>query len=167
MTVDFAQDQPKEKDVLEDFPSIELAYPLAVAAYDTAIKRFDSVDSRLQTITAYVAAVSVAVPSIANVQGAVFTSIWFYLSAALFLVASVLGVYARLYGSLSVLSPEALFCHWTNKPQKEFQKDLIYFSAADFERNKIIVLNKWRMAVAISVVFLLQVACLAAWVLRF
>lgn len=166
MTTDATEDKPAAADALAAYPSIELAYPLAVAAYDTAIKRFDSVDARLQTITAYVAAVSVVVPSVANTHGVAFTSIWFYLSVALFVVASVLGIYARLYGNLSVLSPGSLFASWTNKPQLEFKKDLIYFSAADFERNKIVVLNKWRMAVAISVAFLLQVACLAAWVLH-
>lgn len=166
MTTNVTETHDGEVDKLAaTFPSIDLVYPLAVSAYDTAIKRFDSVDARLQTITAYVAAVSVVVPSIANTRSIAFTSIWFYLAVALFVVASVLGIYARLYGNLSVLSPKSLFNHWTNKSQIEFKKDLIYFSANDFERNKIIVLNKWRMAVAISVIFLLQVACLFAWVI--
>ncbi|MCK7579883.1 MAG: hypothetical protein MZV65_32100 [Chromatiales bacterium] len=66
---------------------------------------------------------------------------------------------------MRVLTPEALFNHWLHKPVVEFKKDLIYFAARDFTHNTAVIQRKWWLVVAISVVFLAQVACLIAGVL--
>ncbi|MCK7579882.1 MAG: hypothetical protein MZV65_32095 [Chromatiales bacterium] len=54
------------------------------ASYETAAKRLDSIDNRLQTLLAFVAAVSVAVPSIAHARGCRFSPLWFYGAVTLF-----------------------------------------------------------------------------------
>lgn len=146
------------------YPAIEFAYPIAVNSYDVALKRLDAIDNRLQTITAFIAASSAIVPSIAAGRGVHFRSPWFYLAVISFSLAIGIGVYARIKGRIRVLVPRQAFNYWLHKPEWEFKKDFIAFAAADFEENNTLIFFKWKCAVVLSVLFLLQVASLVAWV---
>jgi hypothetical protein len=49
----------------EKYPSVDLAYTLALASYDLIQKRLDIIDTRLQTLIALIATVSLPIPAIA------------------------------------------------------------------------------------------------------
>jgi len=145
------------------YPSVKLAYPIAVASYDVALKRLDAMDGRLQTIITFIVASSAVVPSVA--AGRVhFRSGWFYAALGCFVLAIVVGTIARLKGRIKVLVPRRAFNHWLHKPEWEFQNDFIAFAADDFEENNTLVLFKWKCTIALSVLFLCQAACLVVWV---
>ena len=149
----------------QQYPRVDLAYPMAVSSYDTAMKRSDTIDGKLQTILAFVAVVTVAVPSIANARGVSFASYWFYFGLLFFISIVVIGIYARLTGAVRVISPDLLFEDWLHKTAWEFKKDFIAFAGNDFNHNLKLINYKWKLATLITVLFFFQVACLAAWVL--
>lgn len=149
----------------DDYPSVDLAYSIAVASFEVAAKRFDSIDGKLQTLMAFVATVSVAIPSLAAGRGITFSSRWLYIAAVFFLVSMALGVWARLMGTLKVLMPSVLFREWLSVPGWEFKKDMIYYAGTAFDDNLKIVALKWKCTVIMTVLFVLEVLCLTAWVL--
>ncbi len=157
-------DKQNELPLEQQYPSVELAFPLAIVSYDVAIKRLDTMDGRLQTIMAFVVTVSAAIPSIAGPRGVRFQSIWFYIATAIFIITIAIGTYARLMGTIKVLKPKMLFEHWLHKPAWEFKKDFISFAGDDFEHNVGLVEHKWKCTVAITLLFFFQTVCLAVWV---
>jgi hypothetical protein len=146
------------------YPGVELAYPLAVSSYDVALKRFDAMDGRLQTILAFIVATSAAVPALG--AGRIhFQSSYFYWAVVCFVMAVIGGTLARLLGKVRVLVPRQAFNHWLHKPDWEFKMDFINQAANDFEVNATIIERKWRCSLAITLLFFVQTAFLAAWVL--
>jgi hypothetical protein len=82
----------------QTYPSVDLAYQIAVASYDSAVKRLDTIDGRIQTILAFIVSVTVAVPSIGGARGISFNSVWF-ISAVVVTVAAIgIGIYAPTGG---------------------------------------------------------------------
>lgn len=148
-----------------DYPSIELAYPIAIASFDMAARRLDIVDGRLQTILAFIVTVSAAVPSVASGRGIHFTSGWFYLALTLFIICLAIGTYARLAGELVVLSPTTLFNEWLGEPKAVFQKDIIHYAGKAFTANLKLIRWKWRCSVWMTILFALEVVALVVWVL--
>jgi hypothetical protein len=152
------------EDLKNQYPSVDLAYPIAVASYEVAAKRLDTVDGRLQTILAFIVTVSVAVPSVAGSRGASFQSPWFFAALIVFLGAIATGTYARLVGMLRVLKPSQLYLDWLGDPEWEFKKNMIHFAGQDFDANLRLVNFKWKCSVAVTILFAAEAVCLAAWV---
>ena len=46
----------------EEYPSVDLAYDLAVRSYDLAVSRADSVDSKIQSLISLSCALTFAIP---------------------------------------------------------------------------------------------------------
>jgi len=147
------------------YPGVELAYPLAVNSYDVALKRFDAMDGRLQTILAFIVATSAIVPAVAANRGLHFQSNYFYAAFACFIVAVIAGTVGRLFGRIKVLVPREAFNHWLHKPDWEFKMDFIDQAAIDFEINATMIERKWQCSIAITLLFFVQTALAAAWVL--
>jgi hypothetical protein len=148
-----------------EYPSISLAYPIAVASLDLAAKRLDSVDGRLQTILAFIVTVSAAVPSIAAGRGAHFASVWFYGSLILFVACVALGTYARLAGTLKLLDPTNLYQNWLDITPIDFQKNLIFYAGQAFDSNIKLADWKWKCSVWITALFACEILALVAWVI--
>ncbi|HKO42691.1 MAG TPA: hypothetical protein VJU84_05350 [Pyrinomonadaceae bacterium] len=148
----------------EKYPGVELAYPLAATSYDVALKRLDAMDGRLQTILAFIVATSAAVPALG--AGRIhFRSWYFYAAVVCFALAVLGGTLARLLGKVKVLVPRHAFNHWLHKPDWEFKMDFINQAAIDFEQNATTIERKWRCSLALTLLFFVQTAFLAAWVL--
>jgi hypothetical protein len=121
-------------------------------------------DGRLQTILAFAATTSAIVPTVANARGLAFRSWWLYLALVLFALILAVGSYARLCGTIRLLKPEIIYDRWLHKGPLQFKKDFVYFAAQDFNENAALVKKKWRLSVAISCLFFIEVACLVVWV---
>jgi hypothetical protein len=155
----------EENELEKTYPSIDLAYQIAVASYDSMARRLDAVDGRLQTILAFVVSISAAVPTLAGTRGVHFKSGWFYAAAVLFLTSIAVGTVARLAGNLQVLSPHKLYEKWLHLPPIEFKKDGIYHASRDFIANRNLVYRKWLSSVVVTILFALEAMALAVWVL--
>lgn len=163
MNEETSVDNDDTNEDLSAFPSIDLAYPIAVASYDAVSKRLDSLDGRLQSIIAFATVVFVAVVSMANANKISFDSWWFYSAVVVYVVAACIGTFARLYGSAQALDPKLLFNEWLFKQEIEFKKDMIYFAGEAFDHNNTLANGKWQAAVFVSAAFFVQGVCLVFW----
>jgi hypothetical protein len=151
-------DEPKP--LSEQYPSVELAYPIALASYEIAAKRWEAVDGRLQTVMAIGTALVLAAPAAFKALNITASKSWLLASLALYLAGCMVGIYARLLGRLVILSPTVLYEKWLHLGPWEFKKDLIYF-AGEHQRENIATLEKkQRLAVVMIAAFLLGAAAL-------
>lgn len=149
----------------EEFPSVELAYPIAINAYEVALKRLDTMDGRLQTIVAFAVSVFGGFVSFASGSKIPFGACWFVIATLACVIATGLGVYGRLSGDVKMLKPSNLFAEWLSNEKWEFQKDVIYYAGKAFDENMNLVTKKWRISVYVTILFAIEVAGLTVWVL--
>jgi hypothetical protein len=147
-----------------EYPGVELAYAIAVASYDSIVKRLDVMDGRIQTMLAFASTTTAVVPTVAKAAGLSFRSWWLYSALGLFALQLIIGTYARLVGTIRLLKPAAFYDRWLAKSPWTFKKDLIYFAGQDFNANGKLLQTRWRLTVAISVIFFLEVGLLLAWI---
>jgi hypothetical protein len=148
-------------------PSVDLAYPLAVASYDWAQKRFDSVDGRIQTLIAFITTITFGVPLLASSitgQKANFQSKWYIAALLVFVVSIGFGIFGRLKGELTLLSPKHLYEKWLGHSDCEFKKSLIGWAGDHFEKNRSEINSKWFYAKLSSSAFMLECVLLLVWV---
>jgi hypothetical protein len=100
---EFKVDDPQE------FPGVELAYPLALSAYDTMQKRMDIVENRLQTLIAFATTLTLAFIAAVSSKGFDFHSRLFYAAIALYIAGVCVGFGARLWGSLKLFDLSKAF----------------------------------------------------------
>lgn len=151
----------------QDFPSISLAYPLAVAAYDLALKRYEAVDSRIQTIITLTATLTMAVPGIAWNKGVPFHNLWFYLALASFVITLVSSVYVRLSGHLQIPSLPVLYSkEWLALDELVFMQQFIAHAATAQTTNVNLIERKHRACLWFSFLFGLEIIFLVLWISR-
>jgi hypothetical protein len=148
----------------QEYPSVGLAYNLAVTSGDAIVRRLDSIDSKLQTILGFAAGITAGVPAIGGARGISFNSAWFYLAAIAMVTAVILGIYARLTGEVRMLNPTELYQQWLYLSEWEFKKEFIRYTGKAFEANSSLSRRKWRLTVLVSIILFLEAVCLAAWV---
>src|SRR5882724_11106360 len=95
-----------------DFPSISLAYELAIASYDTLLKRLENVDGKIQSVLTISVTVMALSPALATARALSFRSVWFMVAIASATAVLALGSYARLWGKPHVLDPNQLFTEY-------------------------------------------------------
>jgi hypothetical protein len=66
-----------DKEFAKTYPSIDLAYEIAIDSYESLIKRIDGADSRLQTMLTFSLSLLVAVPTLAKLREISFDSVYF------------------------------------------------------------------------------------------
>lgn len=147
------------------YPSVDLAYAIAVNSYDVLMKRLDSVDGRLQTMLALFASVTAVVPAAAAGKGLSFHSKWFYLAITAMAVAVVVTALARWLGKVELLDPSKLNQDWWLKHSEwEFKNYIIQAATEAFIKNDRLITNKWRCGFAVVCIFFLGTTCLTLWV---
>jgi hypothetical protein len=153
---------------LEDqFPSVPLAYEIALNSYDVLIRRIDSIDGRLQTVLAFFGSSTVAVLGIVAGRKLDFHSKWFYAAIGLMMLAIILTAIARLEGAVKVIDPSKLNSdEWLASSEWEFKNLIVQAAAQAFQVNNRLITRKWRTAIAVIVIFSLGAMCLAVWVIR-
>lgn len=147
----------------EQFPSVELAFPLAVASYDSVIKRIDALDGRIQTLTTFAVTICLAVPVLGRTQNIILNSFWFVCGMVLLAGAIILSTYARFYGSIGVLNPVTLYQKTLHIPQEQFKVDIIHAAAQAYENNKGVLEHRWQLSVSATVIFALSLMMLVVW----
>jgi hypothetical protein len=156
-------EQVKSESISGLFPSVELAYPIAVASYESIIKRIDALENRTQTMMAFAATLTVAIPAMTAGRGLTFRSGWFITALVLFAVANVIGVVSRLRGDLLLLSPKVLFDNYLVCSDWEFKKETIFWAGNNFSHNNTLLLQRHRLVVWMNIIFSLEAVALAVW----
>lgn len=153
-----------DEKLVQDFPSVGLAYPLAVASYDLIQKRLDVVDGRLQMLLAFVAPATVGVVVAANGKGVPFASWWFAVAMVSCLLGLGFGIYTRLSDKIVVVDPGVLSQKWLHLSEWQFKRNVIYLSGKHFEVNATVIARKGRYTSLTAIIFLLEALLLGAWV---
>jgi hypothetical protein len=163
----YAIDTPiKADDPRAVYPGVDLAYELALASYETAQTRLDVLDKRLETLIALGATASLAVPVIASGKNISFNSIWFFCASAAFVLATVVGITARLSKSLKLIDPAKLYTEFLHCSEWEFKKNIIFFAGQHFDVNIRLVNWRGRMAAWTAILFLVELIFVAIWLIH-
>ncbi len=152
-----------EPTLAERFPSIDLAYEIAVSSYESVTKRIDSTDGRIQTLLTITLAAYVAIPTLLKNEVASFFS-WSFITSILLLAGAMsLGAYARFAGKIKMLRPKSLWDGWLHLPQSEFKRDMIFFAGEDYDANVKLLGKKWKLGIASMLIFALSLVFLIVW----
>ena len=151
------------KSIEKKYPSVHLAYEIAMKSYDEAMKRSDVADDAIDKLRSWITTVNLAF--IAWMLPRLSVNLWFVISIAIFVLIIVLSVLAKSRGALLLPSPRELYNKYLHWSEWEFKKNMTYWAAEHFEKNKAYVAKKARYIVIIFTLFLLEVETMVSWVL--
>lgn len=143
------------------YPGVDLAYDIALNSYEWATKRFDAIDARIQTILGVGISLTLAVPVAASTFKLSLNNPFFIGGMLFFLLGLALGTHARLMGEIKLLTPRVLFEKWLRFDAAEFKKNFIYFAGEHMEQNVGVIAAKHRLLVIVTLIFFLELVCLA------
>ncbi len=152
-----------EPDLENDFPSLDLAYDIAIAAFETSQKRMDAVDGKTQSLTTMCVASFFAVPTIAKALNIPFASVWFALALLLIAASVIVGVVALKSGKIDRLDPAVLFSDWLDLPKGQFMKDAIYYSGESLDSANTVIERKWSLHNLSLILYFVALLASAAW----
>lgn len=147
-----------------EFPSVDLAYPIAMSSFEWAHKRFEAVEARAQAALTFAATATIAVIPLALTKGLPASSPWLIGAVLAFLAGVVLATWARVGGRMNLVSPAILFEKWLHLPPWEFQKDMIYFSGQAWDANRVLVTLKQRLVILATLTFAFETILVVVWV---
>jgi hypothetical protein len=149
------------------WPGIEQAYAFVLPSYHWMLTRYEAADSRLQALLTVVATVNLAAPTVLAAvckDGLRQSPLLLVGALTVGVLAVVVGVVARTTGAgVMLASPEVLWRKWTRLDEWTFKARMLDYSARHFEDNRRAVERKGRLATLMVVLFLFELALLAAW----
>lgn len=147
-------------------PAVHVAYDFVGPSYASIMQRLDAVNSHLETLQTFAASITLAAPILAAsvVKDVDFRSPWFLSAFSIFMVVIVIGAVARVRGSLQLITPQSLYDDWLHYSEWEFKKNAIYWAGQHFKANRSLVNNRAHAAFGMTVLLLLEMGLLLAWV---
>ena len=158
-----------EENLERKYPSVSLAYDLAIKSYDLAVSRADAMDSKIQSLVSLSCALTFAIPIVARSLKLDLSSPWFVAIIATFVIGIVVSIAGRLCiyrGNLIVIDPDKLYKNNLLQSEWEFKRDLAYYAGKHFKHNVSLVNGRWRCAVIISSLLVAEVLLMAFWMTR-
>jgi hypothetical protein len=158
----------EKNDNEREYPSVGVAYDIAISSYEWLLKRMEANDGIIQTLLTFITTVTLALPVWihSNLEQAKFRSIWFILALCAFASSVIVTTVARLRGSLRLIDPQQLYDDCLGYSEWEFKKNMIYWAAQDFHENRRAIIAKRRATFLIVCLFLLESLFLAIWAIR-
>lgn len=155
----------KKKTNEEIYPSVYSAYDIALKSYDWAIQRTDSINGAIDRLLAWIS--SITIGSMAIIAGKEtfppINSIWFYLGAGSFILSILIGVFAKVRGSLSLLSPKEIHEKCLHLREWEFKSNIIYWAKDAYLKNKKYINTKGHLYDAMIILFLFEAIFYGIW----
>lgn len=148
------------------WPGVHRAYDFVGPSYAWILQRLDAADSRIQTLQTFAASITLAAPILAAsvIKDVDFWSPWFVSALSIFIAVIVTGLVARALGTVQLITPLLLYDQWLDYTEWEFKKNAVYWAAQHFKTNSALVNNKAWTAVGMTVLLLLEMGLLLAWV---
>ena len=137
----------------QQFPSVNLAYDLAVRSDDLSVERADAMDSKIQSLISLSCALTFAIPVAARSLKLDLSSHWFTAIVVVFGLTVIVGIAGRFFirkGNIKCVDPAKLYEDWLHLSEWEFKKDFTYYAAWRFEQNGRLITTRWWCAVAHS-----------------
>ena len=155
----------KEKDI--QYPSVAIAYELAVNSYEFGEKRHQATESRSEKILGFIASLNLAVMvflSKTETPKLKFGPL-FILAFLLGISSLIVGVLGLLKGRVAVVDISAIYQGWLHLSEEGFKNDFIIKAAEDFNRTVEEVERKSQFATLSAGLFLLETFCLMFWLI--
>jgi len=147
----------------EQFPSLELAYDIAIASFEQSQKRLDAVDGKHQSLTALCVASFVVLPTIARALDISFRSPYFVIAIVFIALAVFFSVVSLKGGTIDRLHPMRLFENWLDLPEGHFRKDAIYFAGESLDKAQSVIEWKWQLHTISIIFYFLSILFAAVW----
>jgi hypothetical protein len=159
------QEEGEAKILRKTYPSLSLAYDIAIASYESSVKRLDVIDGRLQTLLTFLVTATFIVPTLANTRGFSFCSVWFFEAMFYVVLAMLVGTYARLCGEVQLLNPDSIRINYLHLSEERFKLDIICYASGDYTANTQLIKKKWILTIVVASLFSLAAVFLGLWVL--
>lgn len=156
----------EEKTNEEIYPGVLPAYTIALQSYEIAFKRSDAADNSLDRLSTLASSITIGVIAIVGKWETIsFKSYSFYLAIILFAVISIICLIAKNRHSLQVIGPNQIYDKWLHHSEWEFKKNVIHTAGEHFLSNRKYVDRKVHWCWFATTLFLVEMVCLAIWVL--
>ena len=161
------EEKDKEKPLESQYPSVDLAYEFTKPSYDWMITRFEAINSKIQGLLTFAATITVVIPIIAKAifSDMNFSSPWFYLAMAAFVVLTITGIIGLRKGSISLLSPRILYDQYLHYSHWEFKQMVIYWAGEHFNENKKRIDKKAYYRDAMTILLLAEIIGICLWII--
>jgi hypothetical protein len=107
--------------------------------------------------------VTLPVPLAAHALRLNFTSLWFALATLAFLGTVLLGVCGRITGKIMAIDPSHLYKGFLHYSDWEFKKEFLCWTAENYPKNQKTIERTHRIAVLMTVCFILEISFVALW----
>ena len=160
----------KQKKTLEEqYPSIDIAYDIALKSYETTMKRSDVADDGIDKLRTLITTINLAflawIISTAKV-GAMFNA-WFILSLYIYFSTIVISIIAKSANGIILVDPKIIYNKYLHFSKWEFKKNIIYWAGEHYKINGEMVANKAKYIVCIFSLFLLEVVTMGYWLVKY
>ncbi len=148
------------------FPSVGLAYDLAVRSDDLSVERADAMNSKIQSLISLSCALTFAIPVAARSLKLDLSSHWFTAIVVIFGLTVVVGFVGRFFirkGDIKCVDPGKLHEDWLHLSEGEFKKHFTEYAGWRFKQNNRLITARWRCAIAMSFLLSLEVLFMALW----
>ena len=130
---------------------------------DAANRRIDGLESLAVTLTLAVPVVAGSLLS--DPRRADFESPWFIAAMVTFFVMLFLGLFARSRSGVKLLSPVSIYDDgWLDLAESDFKEGIVYWAGEHWRHNSRLVFWKAWAAVAMTVLFMLEVILFVGWI---
>ncbi len=143
------------------YPSVGIAYELAIKSYDWVIKRLELMDDRIDKLIALMTGISLALISYNKTD---FQNCFFYYLISAYIVATIAGLKGKHSGQVKIVSPTKLFSQWLHFSQWEFKKNAIYKAGEDYDSMSKTLASKNRWFVTAIIFYMIEIILLTLWI---
>ena len=154
-----------EKNLEEEFPSVDLAYDLAIQSYDSIRQRWDSMNGFFHALLSVAITLTLAMPVLAKALSLSFEVYWTIAILVTFVFTVGICLKGRIVGTLLIINPEKLYEKYLGYSHWEFKKNIIYWAGKHGATNVTMIEKKWRISLCATGFFCLEVAFVALWYL--
>lgn len=149
----------------EEYPAFDLAYDFVLPSYQWAAQRYDSMDGRIQGVQLVSLSVFAALSGVGRlISGADVSSPFFVLAVAYLALLLIWGFYARQSKTVTLIDPKTLYRKRYADTKPEFKRIVLYWAGEHFSKNRHVVERKWAHVNCMTVLLVLIIAALLAWI---
>lgn len=159
MTDTIANDLDLEK----DYPSIPLAYDVAIRSSLQIIDRVNLQEKRIENLSLTGNLATIAIILVASSGGGPLISGWFKIGIVMYLMASTIVAVSRFIGGVTIPHPGKMFKTELDKSPIEFQKDYIYFAGEHFTKTNRTILLRHNLVGFAIILYGFEVVFISIW----
>jgi hypothetical protein len=150
----------------DEWPAVATAYDFVVPSYQMLMSRFEAADTRLTSLLTLASSLTLGAPILARAvnKDISFVSPFFLIAVLWFVIGSLLGVFGRISGRITLPNPMVFHQTALHESVWTFKKNAVYFAGLAFQANANAIERKGKIALGVTVTLLFEIMCLVVWV---